>query len=518
VRSIYGSAWQALASSQWGEAQRAFALTVADEPACGEAWLGFALSLWRAGDRFAALGAARRAAEVSPDSIDAQILFADILRDVGDLNGARTALEIARMLDPANVQTLRLLSHVQRRLRRPSDALALAKLALELDSSSIESLVCLGDALLANEALAEAEKAYRVAIACDAGAFHAVFGLGRVALARAAWPDARVAFERALEIDPENSDARYQLALLHLRFGAYRAGFAGYPAIMDTESDGARYFYHREDVARWSGDAPAGRRIVISSDQGLGDHIMMARFFAGLPESEPAIVVETPPALMTLFRRNFSNVRFERFTHWRPPASLDAHLPLMQLPCVAGVAAASDIAGKAYLHADPERVECWRARLGGERNMRHVGIVWHGNPQNARDRWRAAPLRNWAPLAAVAGVRFHSLQLDATDAEIVGAPFELAPTHTWIGDMGDTAALMTALDGIVSVDTSTIHLAGALGRPAWLANSLVSDFRWGIAGAESPWYASLRIARQAARDDWQPVFQQIAWELGQAWD
>jgi tetratricopeptide (TPR) repeat protein len=513
VRSIHGSAWRALASSRWEDAQRAFALTVTREPERGEAWLGFALSLWRAGDRFAALGAARRAVEVVPDSAEARVLFGDILRDVGDLSGARSALEIARTLDPSNAQTLRLLAGVYRRSQRPSEALTLAKEALERDPSSIDSLVCLGDALLANEALAEAENVYRVGLACDRRALRAAFGLGRVALARAAWHDARAAFERAREIAPTDPDVRYNLALLHLRFEAYSEGFAAYPAIMDTESDGARYYYHRERVPRWDGDDPSGRRVVISSDQGLGDHIMMARFLARLPANEPPIVVETPPALLTLFQRNFSNVTFERFTHWRRPAELDVHLPIMQLACVAGIARASDIAGEAYLRADPERVERWRARLGGDRGLRRIGIVWHGNRQNTRDRWRAAPLRHWAPLAAVPGVRCYSLQLDATDVEIADAPFSLSPAQKWIGDMDDTAALMTALDGIVSVDTSTIHLAGALGRPAWLANPLVSDFRWGVAGARSPWYSSVRIVRQMTSDNWQPVFEQIAREL-----
>jgi tetratricopeptide (TPR) repeat protein len=514
---MYGRAWQALASSQWAEAQRAFALTVSREPGRGEAWLGLALAFWRAGDRFAGLGAARRAAELAPASVDALVLLADILRDIGDLNGARVALEAACEIDPASAPTLRLLSDVYRRLRRPADALAVARRALECDPSSIDGLVSVADALLATESFAEAEKIYRIAIACDRHALRAAFGLGRVALAQAAWQDARAAFERALEIDPNDPDVRYNLALLDLRFGAYREGFAAYPAIMDTASDGARYYYYREGIPRWSGDPPAGRRLVISLDQGLGDQIMMARFFARLPESTPAIVVETLPASMTLFQRNFTNVRFERFTHWRPPASLDVHLPMMQLPCIANIAVASDISGEAYLRADPERVQRWKERLGDDRDVRHVGIVWHGNPLNTRERWRAAALRHWAPLARVAGVRFHSLQLDATETEIAEAPFQLSPMHTWIGDMDDTATLMTALDGIISVDTSTIHLAGALGRPAWLANSLVGDFRWGVAGAESPWYASVRIVRQTVCDEWQPVFQQIAFELECAW-
>ena len=513
VDSILGSAWRALASSEFRKAAGEFARAVSLDPARGDAWLGFAIALWRGGDRFAALGAARKAVDMAPTLADAHTVVGAIQRQIGNLEGATRALGAARELDPHNPKILRLLSDVYRRARRPADALTAARRALEIDPSSIESLTCLADATLANEELADAETLYRVALAVDRRVLRATFGLGRVALARADWKEAQAFFERALDIAPNDADVRYNLALLHLRFGRYREGFAAYPAIMDTDSDGARYYYHYGGVPRWNGEALNGRRLVIASDQGLGDHIMMARFLTTLPVHDPPIVVETPPALMALFQCNFVNVQFERFTHWRPANSFDLHIPITQLPCLAGIAAASDICGNAYLNADPLRVQDWMARLGGSRNVRHVGIVWHGNRMNTRERWRAAPLRCWAPLAKVPGLLFHSLQLDATEAEKADAPFPFSSTRAVSEDMNDTAALMTALDAIVSVDTSTVHLAGALGRPTWLANPLVSDFRWGIDGTESPWYSSVRIVRQTTCDDWEPVFQTIAAEL-----
>ncbi len=138
---------------------------------------------------------------------------------------------------------------------------------------------------------------------------------------------------------------------------------------------------------------------------------MMARFFAALPRSTPAITVETPPPLLELFARNFDNVHFERFTHWVPASSWDLQLPITQLPCLNGISTASDIPGTPYLQADPEGVRRWQRHLGEDRNTCNVGIVWHGNVQNTRDRWRAAPLRFWEPLAARAG---RALPLAAT--------------------------------------------------------------------------------------------------------
>lgn len=479
-----------------------------------ESPLAIALALWRKGDRLAALGAAREAARSAPQDARTQVVFAAMQRQIGYVDGAVRTLERAHELDPDDAETLRMLSDVYRRARRAPEALRAAERALQRDPSTA-SVIALGHALLANEALAEAEAMFERALAADERDVRAWLGRAQVASTRADWRAAYAAFERARELAPGDPDVRYGLARMHLRFGRYTEGFADYPAIMETDSDGARYYYHREGVARWNGEPLHGRRLVISSDLGLGDHLMMARFLAALPQTTPAITVETPPPLLALFRRNFTNVRFTPFTHWEPGASWDVHLPITQLPCVNGITTASDIAGGAYLRADPERVRDWRRLLADGGDVRNVGIVWHGNPENTRERWRAAPLQHWEPLAHVAGVHCHSLQIGADEAETRAAPFPLAATPASIGDLDDTAALMTALDAVISVDTSTLHLAGALGRPTWFPNPLVSDYRWGVDAVETPWYDSVRIIRQTTRDDWTPVFRTIADELGE---
>jgi len=508
-----GTSWRALAAGRVIDARNGFAAIVMETPERGDAWIGLTLALWRGGDRFAALGAARKALDVNPDAVDAPLILAGIQRQVGDIAGARGTLEAARERYPDQADLLRLLADVYRRARQPAEALAAAQRALEIDGSSLASLVAFGDALVANERYEGAEKAYRIALALDRRNVGAAFGLGQVALKRADWTGAQYAFEAAREIAPDDPDIRYNLALLHARFGRYAEAVAGYPAIMNTASDEARYYYHHEGVPLWRGDDLAGRRLVIASDQGLGDHLMMARYFTRLAHLSPAVVVETPPPLFALFRRSFPQLRVERFTHWQPAYTMDVHLPITQLPCVANLTSAADIDGRPYLRADPARVADWRTRFGHAPNVRHVGIVWHGNPKNARERWRGTTLDAWAPLATLRDVRFHSLQVGAGDDELAAAPFPLLPTHRAIADMEDTAAAMTALDAIVTVDTSTVHLAGALGRPTWLANPLLSDFRWGIDGETTPWYASVRIVRQRVTDEWGPVFQTIATAL-----
>lgn len=473
--------------------------------------LALALAFWRSGDRFAALGAARRAAAATPDDARAHIVFAAIQRQVGYIDGAVLALERARALEPDNVEMLRMLADMYVRAGRFPEALRVAEAAFAADPSPA-SEIAFGNALLENDALAEADARFGRVLAGDARDVRAWIGRARTASARADWPAARAAYERALELAPGDPDVRCGLARLDLRFGRYAEGYAGYPAVMDSDAEGARYYYHREGIPRWDGAALAGRRLVISADQGLGDHIMMARFFDSLPAATPAVTVETPPPLVTLFARNFTHVHIARFTHWAPPATWDVHLPITQLPCLVGVRNPSEVTRNAYLRADPERVRAWQRRLADDPQLRNVGIVWHGNRKNPSERWRGAPLHHWEPLAHVAGVRFHSLQLGAGNEEIRAAPFPLA-TYAPFADMDDTAALMVALDAIISIDTATVHLAGALGRPAWLPNALVCDNRWGVDGVATPWYPSVRVIRQTVSGDWAPVFRTIAAEL-----
>ncbi len=474
------------------------------------ALLGLTLAFRQGGHRYAALGTARRAVATGPALLDARLVLAALERQIGDVNGALRTLLDARTLAPRYPVLLRLLADVYRRARRPADALDTARLALTCEAS-LDNIVCVGDALVACESLDAAENVYRRALSIDGRLVRAMFGLGRIALLRSDWQGAWALFTAARDIAPNDPDIRYNLALLDLRFERYAAGFAAYPAIMDTESDGARYHYHHEGIPLWNGEPPAGRRLLIGTDQGLGDHLMMARFFDRLPANDGEVTVETPPELLALFARSFPSVRFEPFAHWRSPATMDLHLPIMQLPRIAAVARPSDLAGEAYLRADARRVAARRAMLG--RSVRHVGIAWHGNRLNSRERWRAAPLDAWAPLAAVRDVQFHALHLDVERAELDAAPLPIHPMPLHVRSMDDTAALMGALDAVVSVDTSIVHLAGALGRPVWLANPLVSDFRWGINRATTPWYASLRIVGQTASDVWRPVFERIAADL-----
>lgn len=481
----------------------------------GDSWLALAREYHAGGHLFAAKGAARRATEIRPDSSEAQQVLGTFALACGDSATAIGAFRAAWRLRPESPHLARAAADACRIGRRAELSLLYATIAVRLDESDAESHASLGDALCQATGVPgfeeRARRAYGIALDRDPRCVRARNGMAALAHLAGRWAEAWRMYGHALSIDPSNAEARYRRGLLNLRRGRLRSGYAEYPAVMERLEDRNSYYYHLAGVPLWHGEPLDDRHLVISYEHGLGDHLMMARFLPHVRRSAPNVTAEVPPALVDLFARNFPAVHFYPAHHWQRPATIDVHVPLMQLPAALGVTTSREIRRTTpYLRADPLRVESLRPRLQLEPSLRHVGVIWRGDARNSRDRWRSTKLGDWAPLAAVSGLRFHSLQIDATCEEMRRAPFALAPTHRLIRDMDDTAAIMTLLDLIISVDTSALHLAGALGRPVWMPNSLVSDFRWGTNQNGSPWYPSLRQFRQRERDVWAPVFRAIA--------
>jgi hypothetical protein len=187
----------------------------------------------------------------------------------------------------------------------------------------------------------------------------------------------------------------------------------------------------------------------------------------------------------------------------------------MSLPGLFGTTLATVPAEVPYLTADPALVQTWRQRLAPVAGFK-VGIAWQGNPHHPWDRWRSVPLAAFAPLAAVPGVRLLSLQHGPGTGQLtalrgrfpvveLGAGLGAAP-----GVLAEVAALMASLDLVVSVDTATAHLAGALGVPVWVALPALVDWRWLLGRDDSPWYPTMRLFRQRALGEWEPVFERLA--------
>jgi hypothetical protein len=242
--------------------------------------------------------------------------------------------------------------------------------------------------------------------------------------------------------------------------------------------------------------------LLIHAEQGLGDTIQFCRF--PFP-TDGRVIFEVQPRITRLLAGLRNAPMIVPAGESLPPFDLEC--PLMSLPAINGTTEATIPATIPYLFAESEAMQRWRVRLG-DHGFR-VGIAWQGNPARREDGGRSIPLEHYLALASVPGVRLISLQKDAgTDQLSPALPIETLGGDLDSGPDGfvDTAAVMMHLDLVITSDTAVAHLAGALGRPVWVALRAVPDWRFMLDRSDSPWYPTMRLFRQTVRDAWAPVF------------
>jgi hypothetical protein len=209
-----------------------------------------------------------------------------------------------------------------------------------------------------------------------------------------------------------------------------------------------------------------------------------------------------------------------------PPSAVDYYCPLLSLPLALGTTLGTIPARIPYIKNDPAKVSYWKAKLGERRKLR-VGLVWSGGFRPDRpDRWAANTRRN-IPLMKLAPLKHPEIEFFSLQK---GQPAESEPaqlaSRAWDGpelqvfvdqlhDFSDTAALMEQLDLVLSVDTASAHLAGALGKPVWILNRFDTCWRWMLERTDSPWYPTAKLYRQARSGDWNAVVEQVRADLWQ---
>lgn len=296
-----------------------------------------------------------------------------------------------------------------------------------------------------------------------------------------------------------------------MRRGDFAAAWAVSDAVLaarDTATrDDPRLPYHRRWV--WDGRGYAGRRVLVRSYHGLGDAIQFARFLPLLRPRVRSLALEVQPELVPLLSGLCGPDRPIPFRLDAPHPPSECDFELMELPHALRITAESLPGAVPYLAAAPARVAAARARIGA--GGLRVGLCWQAGDW---DPGRSVPLAMLAPLLALPGLRLVSLQRGRAAAEATAphAPGFINPRDR-SADVPETAALIAAVDLVITVDTMVAHLAGALGRPAWLMLTAGADWRWMEGRADSPWYPTLRLYRQAVPGDWRAPLQAIAADL-----
>ncbi|MBP2314150.1 tetratricopeptide repeat protein [Azospirillum soli] len=370
-------------------------------------------------------------------------------------------------------------------LRRSDEAAAALTRALTLDPAQSDALDNLGAAL---HALAQYTAARAWLIRAERmrpGHPETLLNLGTVLRDLRRFAEAEACFDAAIARRPNHANAHLARAVGRLVQGDLLAGW-----------DEFEWRWRRFPTPPWAGEPLDGRTILLHAEQGFGDAIQFARYAPLVARAGGRVILEVHPLLSRLIGTLGPEVQVVERGPEPPPH--DLHCPLMSLPRAFRTDLATIPAARSYLSADPGDIARQRARMEEGDGLR-VGLVWAGNPKHRNDRNRSIPPDRLRPLLAVPGVRFFSLQVgDARDALPDGVTDLINGVH----DFADTAAILANLDLLIAVDTATIHLAGALGVPAWLLLPFAPDWRWLLDRGDTPWYPSLRLYRQPRPDDW----------------
>jgi tetratricopeptide (TPR) repeat protein len=305
------------------------------------------------------------------------------------------------------------------------------------------------------------------------------------------------AAERALSLQADLPEAHMAMAETLLLAGEFERGWAAYE--WRFALSGAGQLMAPTESPAWDG-APLAGTLLLVADQGFGDVIQFARYIPVVAARCGALAIVSAAELQPLLRQIWPSLMI--YDRWESGVACAAWVALSSLPRWFGMLPAP----AAYLHADPARVDVWRAQLGSAGLQ--VGIVWAGSPEHPNDRQRSTVPATFAPLAAVPGVRLVSLQRGVVPAD--AAVFDAGSA---LADFADTMCLLGAIDVLITVDTAMAHLAGAMGRPVWILLPYAPDWRWLLDRSDSPWYPSARLFRQPAPGDWGAMMKAVVGAL-----
>jgi tetratricopeptide (TPR) repeat protein len=464
--------------------------------------------LWSRKEERAAAESFRRALALKPDYADAHNNLGRLLMGVGQVDVAAEHFRKAVAADPKSHFAHNNLGTALHELGRLEEAKQCYRAAVQLKPEFAEAYGNLGSAHLSLDEHAPAICNCRKAVELDPVSGAGYFNLANALRAALQVEEALLNYERAIALCPDAPGYRWNYATALLQAGDYERGWNEY----ECRWTGCRELRGAKPVLRspeWRGEDITGKTLLIWGEQGFGDVIQFARYATLAAECGARVVVACQRELVRLLRTVTGVSQVVAVD--APLPAFDAHCSLLTLPKIFGTTIETIPPRVPYVAPESLQVMKWRERLEGQQGLK-VGLVWGGRASNSVDRKRSVALSDLTPLAGVGGVRFFSLQKGehANHADAATAGMTFVDWTAELDDFADTAALIENLDLVISVDTATAHLAGALGKPTWLLNRYESDWRWLLHRSDSPWYPTLTIYRQQVPGDWSPVIARVA--------
>jgi tetratricopeptide (TPR) repeat protein len=458
-----------------------------------------------------ALQSFQRALELDPHNWDAADQTAFIFYQQGRYEDALKRYDILLEWQPNNALMLQMRATSLRNLKRFEESLADNLRSHELAPDNVETLNNVGDVLTALGRHEEAVTWFDRAIACRPGFVLAFINKGAALVQLKRLDEAMDTWRHVNSLDPGNAEADWNLSLLELLAGDFEAGWPRREARWNSKLRPG--VYPRFSEPMWLGKEPVeGKTILVHVDEGLGDTIQFVRYVPMLAARGARVILVVAKALHPLLS-GFPGVSECLMVADKLPP-FDMHCPICSLPLAFGTRLDTIPSATSYLPAPPpERRKAWEDRLGPRGRLR-VGLVWSGSPKHSNDLNRSLSLQTLSCILDVEAT-FISLQKDPrpNDKAVLEQRPDIVDLTAHFSDFVETAALVSCLDLVITVDTSVAHLAGALGCPTWILLPYVPDYRWMLDRDDSPWYSSMRLFRQTVTRDYQSVLDRVRSEL-----
>lgn len=444
----------------------------------------------------------REAHRLDPKIADFPLRIGIECAQEGMLDEAESSLKLALSFGRDNPAALACLGDVVRRQGRLEEGIRLLEAARRLAPESVDVLSNLGIALQqqagrADEAIAVLEEALRLSPTNP----YVLNNLAMILKQSGKFEEALPHLNEAVRQAPGFAEARLNRAMLLLLCGQFEEGwreYEGRPKYPVPEG--------RDLAAHLSVGLPLGNlTVLLHAEQGLGDLIQFVRYAKWLADCGAKVLVECPASAHELLL-SVPGVAGVVATGALPATGFDLNLRLLSLPGLVHPQAGFLAVSEPYLRVDAARVGHWARHLGPRQDGRvRVGIVWTGSPAHPNNKHRSVPVEALRPLLEHPRIEAYSLQAGAGPGELV------PPERDWGREnLPETAAMMMALDLVITVDTMPAHLAGALGRPVWTMLGFSPDWRWGHRGDTTPWYPSMVLFRQPAPGDFASVVERVA--------
>jgi len=501
---------------KYAEALNVYQKAIDINPHCIDAYIKQASVFSELKNREHAVELYQMAIALEPANYYPYCALADIFEKRGNFTDALSMYEEALKHKPDSAEILTNIAGIFiRQYDQPIPTEKLLLQALQLDPQLVEAHINLGVLYILLSRFKESQQILEHATTIDADRIDVYVNLGVAMQCQNKITEAKHCLEKAMQIDPTYPEAKWNYSLILLKNGDYSNGWKYYEHRLKTKAHKDCFIAKRyQSYRKWNDDENiVGKKIIIHAEQGLGDTLQFVRYAPLVAARGATVIVDCQSELVSLLAgvEGVSQV----VSHQEPLPAFDCYASIMSLPLLFDTTLETIPAAIPYIKVNEALVNQWKIILG-QRAQCKVGLVWAGNPRRDQmgcytDRKRSITLEQFAPLGNVSNIEWFSLQKGESAKQIKTAAknLNIKDYTDQFYTFADTAAFITQLDLIISVDTSVAHLAAAIGKPTWLLSHFDGCWRWLMDRDDSPWYPTMRIFRQKQPGDWENVILEV---------